>query len=94
MSTTLTNEQIFKLICVEFIETMGARNFPPVIILHEMTNPGFIDWCENTVFIDDDGKLDQGEMFLLDWMKQNVGNWEIIRELMPIAQRLDDKFRY
>ncbi|NEO84170.1 MAG: hypothetical protein F6J87_07945 [Spirulina sp. SIO3F2] len=91
MPTTLTNEQIFKLVCMEVIESLGVRRFPPVCVLYEMTNPGFIDWCETLVFVKDDGKLDEGEQSLLDWMKQNAGNWDLVRELMPVAERLEAK---
>lgn len=94
MPTELTNEQVFKLICMEVIESMGISFMGPVQILHEMTNPRFIDWCEHMIFIDDDRKLDEGEKFLLDWMKQNAGKWEIIEELFPVADRIEMKLRY
>ncbi|MCP2728261.1 hypothetical protein [Limnofasciculus baicalensis] len=93
MSTELTNEQVFKLLCMEVIESLGFAHFAPTILLYEMTNPGFIDWCEKMVFIDDDGKLDEGEKFLLDWMKQNLGNLDLIRQLMPVAERLEMKIK-
>ncbi len=94
MPTELTNEQVFKLLCIEVIETMGIYSFPPIEVLHAMVDPGFAEWCEHMVFIDDDGKLDEGEKFLLDWMKQNAGNWDIIQELWPVAERLESKIRY
>lgn len=93
MSTELTNKQLFKLVCMEVIETMGFAHFPPLILVYEMTNPEFVDWCEQMVFIGDDGKLNEGEKFLLDWMKKNIGNWNLIRELMPLAERLEMKVR-
>ncbi|OPH09259.1 hypothetical protein CENA302_11430 [Cylindrospermopsis raciborskii CENA302] len=93
MSNELTNEQVFKLVCMEVIEKMGFAHFPPIILVYEMTNSGFVDWCEQMVFVDDKGKLDEGEKFLLDWMRRNVGNFDLIRELMPVAERLEMKMR-
>ncbi len=93
MATELTNEQMFKLVCIEVIESMGITFYTPMGILYEMTQPKFIAWCERMIFTDDDGELDQGELFLLDWMKQNIDNWEIIKELKPIAERLEKKLK-
>ena len=93
MLIQLTNEQVFKLVCMEVIETMGVNTFTPIAILHNMTKPDFIDWCEHAIFVNDDGELDEGEIFLLDWMKQKVGNWHLINELMPVAERLELKFK-
>ena len=94
MPTELTNEQMFKLVCMEVIETMGTGYLPPVGILYDLVDGRLTELCERMIFIDDDGKLDEGEIFLLDWMKQNAGNWGIIQELWPVAERLEDKLRY
>ncbi len=93
MSTKLTDEQVFKLLCVEVIETLGFAHFAPTILLYEMTNSGFIDWCEQMVFVDDDGKFNEEDKFLLEWMKKNLGNIALIRELMPVAERLEMKIK-
>jgi len=93
MSTELTNEQVFKLLCIEAIETLGFAHFAPTILLYEMTNPEFIDWCEKIVFVDEDGKFNEKERFLPDWMKKNLGNLDLIRELKPIAENLEIKIK-
>ena len=93
MPTELTDEQVFKLLCVEVIETLGFAHFAPTILLYEMTNSGFIDWCEQMVFVDDDGKPNEEEKFLLEWMRKNLGNLDLIRELMPVAENLEIKIK-
>ncbi len=93
MLTELTDEQVFKLLCVEVIETLGFAHFAPTILLYEMTNSGFIDWCEQMVFVDDEGKPNEEEKFLLEWMRKNLGNLDLIRELMPVAENLEIKIR-
>lgn len=93
MAVELTNEQMFKLVCMEFIESMGVRTRGPIDILYDIAMGNSIDWCENVIFTTDDGQIDEGEQFLLNWMKENAGNWDIVQELKPVAERLEDKIR-
>jgi hypothetical protein len=92
MQVELTNEQMFKLLCMEIIESMG-RSMSPTRILFEMSDSYFIGMCERMIFLRDDYQLDAQEQFLLDWLKKNEGNHELIHELMTVAQRLERQLR-
>jgi hypothetical protein len=84
----MSNERMFKLLCMEIIESMGRYFMSPMRILFEMSDSSFIDQCERMIFIDDDNQLDAQEQFLLDWMTANKENQDLIPELMPVAERL------
>ena len=93
MALELTNEQMFKLLCIEIIESMGKDFITPMGILYEMTHPKFVAWCQRMIFMKDDNQLDQGEFFLLDWMTENEDNWDLLEELKPVAKNLGEQLK-
>jgi hypothetical protein len=93
MPTELTNEQVFKLICIEAIESMGLSMMSPKEILRQMNDPDLIDECAINVFVRDDVSFDEQENFLFQWMLANRGNEALRLELEPIAERLEKQIR-
>ena len=89
----LTDEQIFKLLCIEIIESVGIRTRSPIDILDNIGLGDLANWCEEYIFIRDDGELDAGEQFLLDWVRKNQRDWDLVKKLEPIARGLNSKLR-
>ena len=75
---------LFKLTVDEIWET--DPNMSAFQILDMLIDGELHDWCERYYFWSDDGKIDEQEQFLLDWMPTVKGNEQLRLKCIPLAQ--------
>ena len=88
MLVELSDEQMFRLLVSE-IRQFDLRMSAINVLRLLLTCPtDLAEFCEQCIFLDDDGKLDPQEKFLVDWIKQNANNKELGRKLKGVVQQM------
>lgn len=74
---------LFKAVVHEIWETDSYMS--PITLLDMLIDGDLAEHCDYYYFYSDDGNIDEGEAFLLEWIQSKKGDAETRKKLTPVA---------